>query len=82
MEKKQIEVVGYLLNEHFEVLEYLFNEHSRRFASHEDERDENHACMETLQRVVKLFGYKFKRKGVENVCGTECEQYELVKIDE
>ena len=71
-----------MTKEQIEQLEYQFNYYSLRFALYEDERDENHASMTALQRVVKLFGYKFKRKGVENVYGTECEQYELVKIDE
>ena len=38
-----------------EQLEYQFNYYSRRFALYEDERYENRARMNTLQRAVKIF---------------------------
>ena len=66
-----------------EELEYEFNYYSRRFALYEDERDENHARMNTLQRAVKIFGYKFVSKGmVEMEYKMKYEEYELVEINE
>ena len=66
-----------------EELEYEFNYYSRRFALYEDERDENNASMKALQRAVKIFGYKFVKKGmVEMEYKMEYEEYELVEINE
>lgn len=66
-----------------EELEYEFNYYSRRFALYEDERDENHARMNTLQRAVKIFGYKFVEKGmVEMEYKMKYQEYELVEINE
>ena len=66
-----------------EELEYQFNYYSRRFALYEDERYENRARMNTLQRAVKIFGYKFVMKGmVEMEYKMKYEEYELVEINE
>ena len=72
-----------MTKEQIEQLEYQFNYYSRRFALYEDERDENHASMTALQRAVKIFGYKFVKKGmVEMEYKMEYEEYELVEINE
>ena len=72
-----------MTNEQIAELEYQFNYYSRRFALYEDERDENHASMTSLQRAVKIFGYKFVSKGmVEMEYKMKYEEYELVEINE
>ena len=66
-----------------EELKCQLNYYSRRFALYEDERDENRARMNTLQRAVKIFGYKFVSKGmVEMEYKMKYEEYELVEINE
>ena len=64
-----------------EQLEYQFNYYSRRFALYEDERYENRARMNTLQRAVKIFGYAFVEKGMANSYGLEYPEYGLVEIN-
>ncbi len=72
-----------MTKEQIEQLEYQFNYYSRRFALYEDERYENRARMNTLQRAVKIFGYKFVSKGMAKMAYLiEYEEYELVKINE
>ena len=66
-----------------EELEYEFNYYSRRFALYEDERYENRARMNTLQRAVKIFWYKFVSKGMVGMeYKMEYEEYEFVEINE
>ena len=72
-----------MTKEQIAELEYLFNYYSKRFALYEDERDENRARMNTLQRAVKIFGYKFVMKGmVEMEYKMKYEEYGLVEINE
>lgn len=66
-------------------LEYLFNYYSRRYSLYVYERNERHANMtalQTLQRAVKIFGYKFVVKGMAMSSYREYQVYELVKINE
>ena len=70
--------------EKIKELECLFNYYSRRYSLYVYEREEHHVNMtalQTLQIVVKTFGYKFVVKGTINEYGTEYKIYELVKIN-
>ena len=72
--------------EKIKELEYLFNYYSRRYSLYVHEREECHVNMtalQTLQRAVKIFGYKFVSKGmVEMEYKMKYEEYELVEVNE
>ena len=70
-----------MTKEQIAELEYQFNYYSRRFALYEDEKNENHASMTALQRAVKIFGYTFVEKCMENLFGLEYPKYVLVEIN-
>ena len=73
-----------MTEEQIAELECLFNYYSYRYSLYVHEREERHANMtvlQTLQRAVKIFGYKFVVKGMA-MSYREYHVYELVKINE